>query len=127
LRKYKILYADDHEANRLLIKTFLAKANCDLDLADDGEEAIEAEARNQYDLVILDISMPRKTGIEAARSIREREKNEGSNSKPILTLTALSDDNTREECKQAGVDHFLTKPATKNILMENLRRFLPDL
>lgn len=121
------MYADDHEANRLLIKTFLVKADCDVDLVVDGEEAIQAEAEQEYDLIILDISMPKKNGIEAARSIREREKTADEAAKPIVTLTALSDDNTREECRLAGIDHFLTKPATKSVLMDNLRMFLPDL
>lgn len=108
VRALKVLYADDHENNRLLIKTMLATQGHSCDLAEDGAQAVEAASAGDYDLILMDIQMPVMDGVEATRRIRALEGPAAST--PILALTANTLDAERDAYAEAGMDDCLAKP-----------------
>jgi CheY-like chemotaxis protein len=94
----------------------LIDAGYRIDLANDGREAIEAVARQPYDLVLMDLQMPDMDGIEAARRIRSEE--DERHRTPILALTANASAEDRDACLAAGMNGVLVKPLDANRLSE---------
>lgn len=101
----KILIVEDEKDLAKIIKKRLEKENFTADIAFDGEEAIDKTIVNEYDLIILDIMIPKKNGFEVLVELREWEDNT-----PVLILTAK--DSTKEKVKglNMGADDYLTKP-----------------
>ncbi|MEX0350953.1 MAG: ATP-binding protein [Paracoccaceae bacterium] len=112
----RLLVADDNKVNRLLISKFLKDVPLNLEFAHDGAQAVEAVQRNPPDLILMDVSMPVMTGIEAARMIRAS----GGAQPRIIALTANTFDSDRAACDAAGMDDFLCKPVRRSDLMERL-------
>ncbi len=104
-----ILLAEDDYINRTLAITVLEKASLHVTAVTNGLEVVEESARNEYDLILMDIQMPEMDGYEATRTIRQRE---GQNSKhtPIIAMTAHAIKGDREKCLLAGMDDYITKP-----------------
>lgn len=104
----KILLAEDNPVNRKVICKMLQKLNQNVDIAQDGKEAIQMANNNHYDLVLMDMQMPNVDGLEATREIRLKL---GHKSKlPIIALTANISEESRQKCLEAGMNGFLTKP-----------------
>ena len=82
--KYKVLLAEDERNLRNIVRTFLTQNDFEVDTANDGEEAIFAINKNVYDIIILDIMMPKKDGIEVCKYIRSKYD------VPVIFLTALN-------------------------------------
>ena len=104
----KILLAEDNLMNCKLMQ--LSLKQYDVDVAHDGQEAIDLFSTTHYDVVLMDIQMPVKTGIEATYEIRELEKQQGRARCIILGMTADWIPAVEEQCKTAGIDDFLPKP-----------------
>jgi CheY-like chemotaxis protein len=117
----RVLLAEDNPINALLARTLLTRAGCHVDLASDGEEAVAAAARAPYDLIFLDLRMPRLDGASAARRIRERPG--PSREAPLIALTAEAGEAERAAALQAGLDGFLTKPIDPGQLASVAARF----
>ena len=115
LKDKKILIVDDEEFNRLLLNAILSKYNVSLTEATNGNEAVDLIRNNKYDLVLMDIRMPEKNGIDACIEIRKFEKE-----LIILASTAVVNKDKTEKCIRAGFNGFLFKPFTERILLENL-------
>ncbi len=113
-----VLVAEDNEINRLVAQRFLDELGCTVECAADGEEAATRAREGGFDLILMDLRMPRMDGLEATRAIRAGEP-EGSHT-PIIALTANAFSSDREACLEAGMDDFLVKP----IQPEQLRRML---
>ncbi|NKB76745.1 MAG: response regulator [Gammaproteobacteria bacterium] len=112
-----ILLADDNATNRKLGVLMLKRLGYVIDLANDGQEAIDACAKNQYDIIFMDIEMPEVDGFEATRTIRQKYD------RPTLSIVAMTANamrGAREECIAAGMDDYIAKP----IKLENLIRAL---
>jgi PAS domain S-box-containing protein len=108
----RILLVEDNPANQRVIRATLRKVGLHVDLASNGQEAVEAVATRPYDIVLMDISMPLMDGIEATRTIR---KMGGINSQiPIVALTAHALKGDRERFIAIGMNDYLTKPLDKN-------------
>jgi PAS domain S-box-containing protein len=105
LEGLQILVADDSPDNRLLISRILHKGGANIDLADDGNQAVEKVRRNDYDVVVMDMQMPNLDGYGATRQLRD----EGFTG-PIVALTANAMRNDRERCLEAGCSDYLPKP-----------------
>jgi CheY-like chemotaxis protein len=106
---HKILLAEDNALNQKLLLHGLKQYQ--VDVARDGEEAIELFRTNQYDIVLMDIQMPGIDGLEASRQIRRIEDEKDQHTRAIiLGITADWFPNLKEECKAAGIDDFLAKP-----------------
>lgn len=105
----KILLAEDNALNQKLLLHGLRQYK--VDIARDGNEAIELFKSNQYDVVLMDIQMPGIDGLEASRQIRRIEDEKATQTRAIiLGITADWFPNLKEECKAAGIDDFLAKP-----------------
>jgi CheY-like chemotaxis protein len=116
----EVLLAEDHEVNRELFTLFLEKMGCRVVTARDGVEAVEIGLSRRFDLVLMDIFMPRMSGYEAARALRDK-----SYSGPIVAVTASALKGEREKCIEAGMDDILVKPFKKDDLADLLADYLP--
>ncbi len=103
-----MLLAEDNPINLEVSARMLRKLGCQVDVASDGEEAVQAAMRRRYDIIFMDCQMPGMDGFAATRAIRERLP--GDRSAPIVALTASALASDREECLEAGMDDFLGKP-----------------
>lgn len=99
-----ILIVDDEERIRRLLKMYLEKENYTIDEAEDGEQALEKALSTDYDLVLLDIMMPGKNGIEVCQEIREKKET------PIIMLTAKGEEVNRVQGFEVGTDDYIVKP-----------------
>jgi CheY-like chemotaxis protein len=118
-----ILLAEDNEINQKIIKYSLTNAGYKVDIANNGQEAIDMYHTGNYDLVLMDVQMPILDGFEATAHIREVESAElnGTNRIPIVALTANAMKGDREKCLNAGMDEYLSKPFTPNDLISIIR------
>ncbi len=124
-RGASILVVDDHETNQLLARRHLEKLGHRVHLANNGQEALDAVARQAFDLVLMDMQMPVMGGLEATVAIRAREAGSAVRV-PIIALTANAMQGDRESCLAAGMDDHLTKPYTVQQIGAVLARWLPD-
>jgi CheY-like chemotaxis protein len=104
-----ILVAEDNPVNQRVALLMLQRLGYRADVAANGREALEAVARQRYDLILMDVQMPEMDGLQAAREIRANSS--GSSYRPrIVAMTANASTHDRDECYAAGMDDFLTKP-----------------
>jgi PAS domain S-box-containing protein len=120
-----ILVAEDNEINALLMRSLLARLGHRAVITTNGEQALESwqaakSAGTPYDLVLMDIQMPRLDGIETTRRLRSLEASEPGRRTPILALTANTLIEDRYACFEAGMDGFLIKPLDRDKLVEAL-------
>lgn len=117
----RVLLAEDNPINALLARTLLTRAGCVVTGAQDGEEAVAAASAAVYDLILLDIRMPRLDGLQAAERIRAGQ---GPSARaPIVALTADAGDEERARAFQVGMDDFITKPIDSGRLLAVAARF----
>ena len=123
----RILVAEDNEINTLLTVALIKRMGHQVDSVRDGNEALAAiETRGRYDLVLMDVHMPGMDGIEATRRLREAEAKgsyPGRARLPVIALTASVMDEDRQNCRNAGMDDFLTKPLDPNALTAAITRW----
>jgi signal transduction histidine kinase/ligand-binding sensor domain-containing protein/DNA-binding response OmpR family regulator len=119
-QRLRILVAEDHPTNRMLIGRMLLQMGHDSDAVDNGKEALTALAREHYDVVLMDVQMPVMDGLEATRRIRE-DMPESSRPR-IIAVTAAVLEEDRERCQAAGMDEILAKPLVMAELKEILSR-----
>jgi signal transduction histidine kinase/CheY-like chemotaxis protein len=124
LQGLRVLLAEDNPINALLARTLLTRAGCIVDVAQDGEEAVAAAEAAPYDLIFLDIRMPRLDGIAAARRIRAGGGRAAR--APMIALTADAGDRERVQALEAGMDDFITKPIDQTRLYAVAARFTPE-
>ncbi len=105
----RVLVADDHPTNLLLLEQRLCDLGLQVHACEDGRQALEAWRAQSFDLVITDCHMPHMDGFALARAIRA-DACPTRAQVPIIALTASVLDRTREACRAAGIDHFLAKP-----------------
>lgn len=125
----RILLAEDHVVNQQVAGEILVMAGYDCDVVANGQEAVEAVSRRAYDLVLMDCLMPEMDGFEATRLIRQKERDgalSGLRKKrlPIIALTANAIQGDREQCLDAGMDDYLSKPVDPAQLLQVVERNL---
>jgi signal transduction histidine kinase/DNA-binding response OmpR family regulator len=121
----RILVAEDHPISRRLAAVLLERLGFQVELAEDGRQAIEAAGRGDLDAVLMDCQMPGVDGFEASREIRRRE---GAGRRVvIIAMTAGHPEQDRERCLEAGMDDYLSKPVEPGRLADVLRRHFPEL
>ena len=118
----KLLLVEDKPDNRIIIVAMLRKLGLQADIAEDGQQAIDATAAKAYEVVLMDCQMPGVDGYAATRTIRAREA-EGQHTH-IIALTANALKGDREKCLAAGMDDYIAKPATVRQLQEAFERWM---
>ena len=138
--KSRILIADDNGPNVELLEAFLSGVDCDIEVAVDGRATLEKVASFKPDLILLDIMMPKLSGFEVCKKLKEDPATRGI---MVLMVTALNELGDIERAVDAGTDDFLSKPVNKiellkrveNMLrlrhvtdeLERLRRYIEDM
>jgi len=122
IRPVCLLIAEDHPVNQKLIKTILAKAGCQVELANNGREALEklCASPGRYDLIFMDVQMPEMDGLEATQRIRAK----GYDHTPIIAMTAHAMKGDREKCLAAGMNDYIAKPIKKEGVFELINNWV---
>lgn len=120
----RLLLAEDNLINQKVARKLIKKLGYRVDMVMNGAEAIDAIAREEYDLVLMDCRMPELDGYEATRRIRNDEGESGRI--PIIALTANAMKGDREKCLEAGMDGFISKPLRAADLSAALAQWLCD-
>jgi signal transduction histidine kinase/DNA-binding response OmpR family regulator len=118
----RILLVEDDKINQMVAEMTLEDINCQLDMANNGQEALDMTAARTYDLVLMDIHMPILDGYAATQRIRQREKNNNSHL-PIIAMTADAMLSNLENCSKAGMDDTLVKPINKGAFEQILKKW----
>ncbi len=123
----RILVAEDTEINRDIIKAFLQITKVDIDFAEDGVEAVEKFKNNpdKYDLILMDVHMPKMDGLAATKAIRALDLEKGKII-PIIALTANVFLDDIKECLDAGMNSHIGKPIDMTSMLETLKNYMPE-
>ncbi len=122
LFKAKILVAEDYPANQLLVQRFLNDFGCEVDIVNNGQEAVDAFMQTSYDLIFMDCQMPIMDGYQATQAIRRIEAERPNKPHiPIIALTAHALAGDRNKCLIAGMDEWITKPFSRQRLNQALQ------
>ena len=114
-----ILLVEDNILNQRITTFSLKKFNHEVDIANNGLEAVNKYRDNNYDVILMDIMMPVMDGLEATFQIRKYEKEtEGKQHTPVIAITANTLDNDRDKCLATGMDEYMAKPFDMNRLNE---------
>jgi len=125
----RVLVAEDNEVNRFFIETLLTSWDVEVAMVETGQQALNAMADGDFDLVLMDIQMPEMDGLEATRQHRAREVESGAALHlPIIALSAFAFDHDRKAALEAGMDGHVSKPFSRADIVEVLaRHFTVDL
>ncbi|WP_299436824.1 response regulator [uncultured Aquimarina sp.] len=119
--KQKALIVDDNKLNLLVADKILSKENFECTTIDNGFDAIELAKNNFYDIILMDINMPKLNGIGTTKRIREFD-----NETPIIALTAVDVTQLNRQIMQAGLNDYILKPYDKNILLEMIHKHVQN-
>lgn len=120
--KPTVLVVEDNVANQITIQTILNRLGLDVILASNGNEAIDLSSKTQIDLVLMDCQMPVMDGFESTKILKKNRFQA-----PIIAMTANASKEDEKACMLSGMDGFIAKPVTIDVLSEKLIRFLkPD-
>jgi CheY-like chemotaxis protein len=120
-RQNQILVVDDNAQNLELLVAYLDDLECDVQTAVDGVDALEQVCRNEPDLILLDVMMPRMSGFECCRKLKSAP---ATRDIPILMVTALNELGDIERGVESGTDDFITKPVNRLELVTRVRSLL---
>jgi two-component system, OmpR family, alkaline phosphatase synthesis response regulator PhoP len=117
----RILIADDNAANRELLEAYLAKFDCTMELAVDGQDTLDKAAAFKPDIILLDVMMPKLSGFEVCRKLKD---NPQTSHIMVLMVTALNELGDIERAVKSGTDDFLSKPVNKFELLKRIELML---
>ncbi len=120
-RTNRILIADDNAANRELLEAYLASSDCEIEISIDGQDTLDKVKSFQPDLLLLDVMMPKLSGFEVCKQIKDDPKTARV---MVLMVTALNELGDIERAVKAGTDDFLTKPVQKVTLLKRVANML---
>ena len=115
----KVLVAEDNPINQKLFKVMLANLGCEVDMVSDGQEAVDRIKQKPYDIVLMDLQMPKMGGVDATKLIR-RDINKNL---PIVALTAAAMEEDKKRALDSGMNGYLTKPVELAKLKDYLLKF----
>jgi len=119
----RVLLVEDNPVNQKVAIRMLQKLGCVVELAENGQRALEKLERASYDIVLMDMQMPVMDGLTATRLLRQREQQTGHH-QVVIALTANAMQTDRELCLEAGMDDYLSKPLTLDALQVMLLRWV---
>ncbi len=123
MRGLKVLVADDSAVNRIGIGILLGKYGMSVDEAVNGEDAVEKLERDVYDIVLMDIGMPKVNGLDATRRIRQSPQQKNRKI-PVIGFSGESEDQLIKDAIAAGMNDYLVKPVDLRLLLEKISRHL---
>ena len=125
-KKIHILVVEDNKVNQKLAIKVLEKMNFRVELAENGIEAISALEKTAYDIVLMDLQMPKMGGLEATKTIRKSSKVLNQNI-PIIAMTAHAMKQEKDSCFKAGMNGFVAKPIKKDVLFAEIKKHYQSL
>lgn len=120
LSSLRVLAAEDNDVNQLVLRTILQQFGVTATVVKNGREAVDAWARQPWDIILMDIQMPVMGGVEATRLIRSQEVETGRNATPIVALTANAMTHQLPEYEAAGFSGLIAKPIQVGLLLQAL-------
>jgi len=120
-----VLVAEDNKYNQILVRKLLESIGCRVDIANNGEEAVQAVEQNTYDVVLMDINMPVMDGLAALKSIRALPSKNAQI--PVIALTANAMKGDREKLLSAGMNDYIEKPINSRRLIQSVLEVHPTL
>ncbi len=120
----RVLIAEDVPTNQKLIEVILRALGMEVDIAENGLEAVEKFTKGNYDIIFMDVHMPLCDGNEATRMIRDYERLKLQAPTKIIALTADAMKGTREKLLASGMDDYITKPIDRKVLKKLLEKYL---
>jgi len=112
----RVLFVEDSEVNRRVIKEMLRAGGIDMAEAEDGKAGLQMIEANDYDLILMDLRMPGMDGVTAIRHLRART--DAKAQLPVIVITADAGANIDADCRDAGADDVLSKPVSMATLFE---------
>lgn len=123
LPPFRVLLADDNAINRQFLTIWLQQAGVEVTQASDGEQAIQACHEQAFDLILMDLHMPRVDGLEAVKQIRMQCINHAKT--PVVAITADATEKVQDELASSSISEFLIKPVAESELIKMLNNFRP--
>lgn len=120
----KILYVEDNEYNRKIVRQLLKRSACRLIEAADGETGVALAQQELPDLILMDVQLPKMSGLEATRLLTTEA---ATRHIPIIVITSYALSGDREKALQAGASSYLAKPYSPSELLTMVKQFLPDI
>ena len=120
-----ILVAEDNEVNQLVFTQILGETDYSFEIVGNGRLALQAFGEMNPRIILMDVSMPEMSGLEATAAIRNAEAGTGHHI-PIIGVTAHALKGDRERCVEAGMDDYLSKPISPKALIDKLGRWTED-
>ncbi len=121
----RVLLVEDNPVNQMVATKALKRSGAlQVDIAENGRDAVQAHGQADYDLILMDCNMPVMDGYQATANIRDKERFSGRRT-PIVALTANAFSEERAQCLQAGMDDYLSKPLKLDDLAQILDKYLP--
>jgi CheY-like chemotaxis protein len=117
-RRLRVLLAEDHPTNQRVISLILEPLDVALTIVEDGVSAVEAAGRESFDLILMDVQMPKMDGLAATRAIRADETARGRERTPIVSLTAHAMGDHVAASLAAGADRHMAKPVRPEMLIQ---------
>ena len=120
----KIMVVEDNLLNQKMIRTFLTRQGHQVEICNNGVEAVQTSKNEEFDLIFMDVQMPVMDGLESTRVIREFEgKNQHT---PIIAMTAYALQGDSQRCLDAGMDDYVSKPLDTRRLLKVMRKWVLD-
>jgi len=120
MKEKKVLIVEDEEMIRRLFKDVLEKVGYKIIIAGDGEQGVQLASKEKPDLILMDVQMPIKNGLEATKEIKG---NPLTNNIPVVALTALAMKGDEERVRAAGCDDYISKPVQIRALLEKVASY----
>ena len=118
-----VLYVEDNEFNLKIVRQLLARTSYRLIEATDGELGVAAALKELPDLILMDIQLPRLSGLDATRRLRADPK---TAEVPIIVITSFALSGDEQKAKDAGASAYLAKPYSPRELLQMIHKFLPE-
>ena len=123
MKQRTVLYVEDNEYNRKIVRQLLGRTSYRLVETVDGEAGVAAAFEERPDLILMDVQLPKMSGLDATRILRADERTRDI---PIVIITSFAMSGDRERATAAGASGYLAKPYSPRELLALLREFLPE-
>lgn len=120
--KKKVLVAEDSSVIQNLTKRILQFQNFDITSVRDGQQVIDAVEKENYDVILMDINMPKMNGMECSRAIRDMQDQQKAKV-PIIAISGNAMNYSEEDFKNAGINEFIQKPIDFDQLVETVQKY----